>query len=300
MFALLVLVTTRVLPASVRGYRRLRLERGGDRAAALLHLASSSLPAAYEDWGRAMRSELDHVRGVRARRRFSLGCVWAAGLIHARASFRRPASGAARMRALVFYGIAAALILAVYGLVEYPGLRSGGNAWASLPAFLTLLLGYAAITLALSSSRTAQAGVARRYGLAGGLTLGAAWFLIFSPGDLLKGWVILPLAVALLGPACVGALAGRSARDARIGTQAALWSGLVGGLAVFIIWVAATYLRDGRPYDPGLLRDFHRSGARDLATYAVSDDLGSGLVLLLLVPTVALALGSLSARLAAR
>ena len=35
---------------------------------------------------------------------------------------------------------------------------------------------------------------------------------------------------------------------------------------------------------------------RDLATYAVSDNLGSGLVLLLLVPTVALALGSLSAR----
>ncbi len=33
------------------------------------------------------------------------------------------------------------------------------------------------------------------------------------------------------------------------------------------------------------------------ATYAVSDDLGSGLVLLLLVPTVALALGSLGARL---
>jgi hypothetical protein len=55
-------------------------------------------------------------------------------------------------------------------------------------------------------------------------------------------------------------------------------------------------LRDGRPYDHGLIRDFHRSGGRDLATYAVSDNLGSGLVLLLLVPTVALALGSLSAR----
>jgi len=33
-----------------------------------------------------------------------------------------------------------------------------------------------------------------------------------------------------------------------------------------------------------------------IARYAVSDNLGSGLVLLLLVPTVALALGSLSAR----
>ena len=38
----------------------------------------------------------------------------------------------------------------------------------------------------------------------------------------------------------------------------------------------------------------------DLATFAVSDDLGSGIVLLVLVPTVALALGSLFPRLAAR
>ena len=65
---------------------------------------------------------------------------------------------------------------------------------------------------------------------------------------------------------------------------------------VFAIWVTVTYMTDGRPYDSGLVRDFHRSGAPDLATYAVSDDLGSGLVLLLLVPTVVLALGSLGAR----
>src|SRR5207253_9934018 len=60
--------------------------------------------------------------------------------------------------------------------------------------------------------------------------------------------------VALLMPAGVGALAG---------SRAALWSSLVGGLLVFIVWVSATYLRDGGPYDAGLLRDFDRSGARD-------------------------------------
>jgi hypothetical protein len=204
------------------------------------------------------------------------------------------------MRVLVFAGIAAALTLAAYGLFHYPGLRSGYNAWASVLVFFALLLGYAVITLALSSDQTAGASVARRYGLAGGLAIGAAWFIILSPTDLLKGWVMVPLAVALLGPACVAALAGRSARNARMGTQAALWTGIIGGLVVFLVWVTATYLRDGRPYDYGLLRDFHRSGAPDLATYAVSDNLGSGLVLLLLVPTVALALGSLSARLASK
>ena len=68
---------------------------------------------------------------------------------------------------------------------------------------------------------------------------------------------------------------------------------------MFIIWVSVTYADAGRPYDSGLVADFHRSGAHDLATYAVSDDLGSGLVLLLMIPTVAFAVGSLSARVGA-
>jgi hypothetical protein len=108
----------------------------------------------------------------------------------------------------------------------------------------------------------------------------------------------LPLIVALLGPACVAALAARQGNDITAGTRAALWSGIVGGLGVFIVWVTATYADNGGPYDAGVLRDFHNSHARDLATYAVSDNLGSGLVLLLLIPTVALAVGSLTARLA--
>jgi len=68
---------------------------------------------------------------------------------------------------------------------------------------------------------------------------------------------------------------------------------------VFIVWVTVTYTHAGGPYDPGLIRDFYKSGAPDLTTYGVSDNLGSGLVLLLMIPTVALALGSLTARLSA-
>ena len=77
----------------------------------------------------------------------------------------------------------------------------------------------------------------------------------------------------------------------------ALWSGLVAGLIVFIVWTTVTYANAGGPYDGGLVDDFHKSGAHDLATYAVSDGLGSGLVLLLLIPTAALALGTLGTRL---
>ena len=62
--------------------------------------------------------------------------------------------------------------------------------------------------------------------------------------------------------------------------------------------MTTTYANDGRPYDAGTLRDFHHSQAHDLATYAVSDNLGSGLVLLLVIPTVAIAVGSLTARFA--
>ena len=110
----------------------------------------------------------------------------------------------------------------------------------------------------------------------------------------------MPLAVALLAPASVAVFTAHRSRNAKAGTSAALWSGLIGGLLIFAIWVTATYLRDGRPYDPQLIRDFHHSGAHDLATYAVSDNLGAALTLLLIVPTIALAAGSLAAQLTAK
>jgi hypothetical protein len=244
-----------------------------------------------------MRAELDRVRGGRARWRFSLGCARASGLIRARVTLTSRERGGASLRAVVFAGVVAAVALAAYGLARYPGLRVGHDTWVSVAAFPTLLVFYAAITLALSRGATLPAAAARHYGLAGGLAIGAAWFLVLSPPGALKDWVLVPLAVTLLGPACVAALASRSGRDVTAGTRAALWSGIVGGLIAFIVWMTVTYVRDGRPYDAGLLRDFGHSGSPDLATYAVRNDFGSGLVLLVLIPVVALAFGSLGARL---
>jgi len=68
---------------------------------------------------------------------------------------------------------------------------------------------------------------------------------------------------------------------------------------VFLGWVGAAVLTGGQPYDPGLVRDFHASGAPDLATYAVDDDLGAGMMLLLLVPLLTWTLGSVGASLTA-
>ena len=224
--------------------------RGDDRSAALLVLGTRGLPAGYQDWGKAMRNEHGYIHGASARWRFSLGCVWAATLIRLRAMVNRPAPGTTGGRASVFAGIAAALCLAAYALLRYPELRSDPGTLASVTFFFVVLVGYALIALALSGEDTGHASVASRYGLTGGLVIGGAWFVILAPTNLLKGWVTLPLMIVLLGPACIAALAGRAANDARTGTQAALWSGIVGGLTTFVIWVTATYLRDGRPYVP--------------------------------------------------
>ncbi len=259
----------------------------------------SGLPAERHDWGSAMLAELDHLVGRWSRWRFAIGCTRAAALIRTRAAIASRESGGRALRIFVFTAIVAAVGLVAYGLAHYRGLRSGFGVWASVACFAVVLLVYGVVTLVGSRGVSSQVAAARRYGLAGGIAVGGSWLLVFSPTPAFKGLVAFPLVVALLGPACVAAMAARTSRDAATGTRAALWTGLVAGLGVFDVWVAATYARDGGPYDAGMLRDFHSSHAPDLATYAVSDNLGSALVLLLLIPTVALAVGSVTAHLAA-
>jgi hypothetical protein len=290
--ALLILAATFAVPAIARG---LRLGDAGDRARSLLELAVKSLPPDRAEWAQAMLAELEQVTGRRERWQFSLGCAWAAAGIRVRS--RDP--GGAVLRAVVFGCAGIALALVGFGLVRYPGLRSEPDVWGATVFFLAVLLAYVALAACLSRGSTPRLAAARRYGLAGGLVVGAGWLVGIAPPSGLKEWVFVPLLIALFGPAVVAAVAGYRARDSRTGTLAALWSGLVGALAVFIVWVTVTYANSGRPYDSGLVRDFHKSGAPDLATYAVSDNLGSGLVLLLMIPTVALAVGALTARLSA-
>jgi hypothetical protein len=292
-------VGVRGVPAAMRALRAIRGDGGGDRAAAVLARAVRGLPAERAEWGSAMCAELAGVSGGRARWVFSLGCARAAIVLRLRASIAVPGRGDRGVRALLLVALAATGALAAYGPVHYPALRSGTGTWAAATALVLLALGYAAGALALSRGPTARAVAARRHGLAGGLCVGLAWLMVVAPvapAAIEKRLVFVPLAVALLAPAVVAALAGRSSGDARAATAASLWSGLLGGVLVFIIWVTMTYIRDGRPYDAQLLRDFRASGSRDLAAYAVSDNLGAALGMLLIVPVVALALGSLTGR----
>ncbi len=290
MFALAVLAALFAIPGIAR------VVRDGDerdQALRLLALAVRGLPRDRLDWGQAMRRELDQVEGRRARWRFSLGCAWAAGRIR----LHSPEPGGAELRTVICGCAAVSLALVGYGLVHYPGLRSEPNLWGAIVVFLTTLLVYVGLALVFARGVSHQSIAARRFGLAGGLTTGAGWLLGIAPPAALKGWVFLPLLIALIGPALVATIAGHRSRDARTGSLTALWSGLVAGLTVFIVWTTVTYANAGGPYDSGLVTDFNSSGAHDLPTYAISDNLGSGLVLLLLIPTVALAVGTLGTRL---
>ena len=266
----------------------------------MLALAVRGLPAERVEWGRAMCAELAGITGGRARRRFGLGCARAAVVLRLRASIGAPGRGGPAVRTIVLGAILTVLALAAYGLVRYPGLRSGLGVWASVAFFGVLMLGYAWLALTLSRGAGRAVIAARRHGLAGGLVVGAAWFLLLAPSALAKSLVFVPLGVALLAPAGVAVLTRRAGGDARSARDAALWSGLTGALLAFIVWVTATYASDGRPYDAQMLRDYRASGSHDLAAYAVGDNLGTALGLLVIVPVVALALGSITGLVAPR
>ena len=183
--------------------------------------------------------------------------------------------------------------------MHYLGLRAGGQQWFAGALLLFTLLAYGASTLTLSQGATRQARIARRNGLIGGILIGTAWLFALDPTGPLKPWVAIPLAIAILAPVGLAMLTGHATRDARAAAATATWSGIIGGLLAYIAWVTSSYLRDGGPYDPQLLRDFHHSRSHDLIAYAVSNNLSSALSLLVLVPVITVAIGSLTSRVTA-
>ena len=292
---MLTLLVTRVVPAVRRGLRTVRASGGTDGAARLLARAVGGLPERRASWGAAMQAELEEIGDARERRRYSLGCVRAViaiRIVETVTPARRDGWG---LRVAVLGAVAAAAALAAYGVVRYPGLRAGNGPWAAVAFLLVALLVYAGSALAMSPGTTRAAGLARRHGLIGGVLVGAAWLVVLHPTAPLKEWVAVPLAAALLVPAGLAALTARTTGDPRAARATAAWAGLIGGLLAFVVWVTATYLRAGGPYDAQLLRDFHASRSHDLVAYAVGGDLGTALGLLALIPLLTVALGSLTA-----
>jgi hypothetical protein len=111
-----------------------------------------------------------------------------------------------------------------------------------------------------------------------------------------KGLVFVLLALPLMSVA-VGMIATRRGSRAS-GLRTAVVAAVVASLVVFLVLAADTSITDGRPYDAGQLQDFASSGYPDLATYAVSDSLGTAMVLLLFMSVANAVLGAVGAALA--
>jgi hypothetical protein len=280
---------------------RLARHRDGRRAAArassdapsrLLSWAVSALPADRAPWGEAMLGELHQLGSRRQRWRFAAGCASAAVFLPS----RRADSAGLGARLVAATALACAGLVA-YGLVRYPQILTRPGTWPVLAVFASVLAGYTVISAIL-----VRRGSITRSGLACGLGLAAVWIIAGIPvvsQAPQPAYSLLLLAIPIASLA-VGATAARRSRTAAVRQPVVLLSALVAGLVLFLVYASDTLLTAGGPYDAGLIRDFPGSGLPDLATYAVSDNLGSAMMLLLLVPAVTAAIGCSGAGIAAR
>jgi hypothetical protein len=252
----------------------------------LVALAARHLPPERQEWGQAMLAELDHIERRSARRRFALGCLRVA-FIPQPPPWRYPGRG---HLAVVTAGVLACLGLAGYGLIHYPGLRDA-EAPIYTGLFLATLGGYAFAAFILSQSASPAASQARRYGLIGGLAVGGVWLAAITI-PVQPGVVPVPYLAGVVGPAVVGLAAAQTGNGPYQGVKAATWALTIGNLIGFVCFVTRTYITDGRPYDATTISAFQHSSSPDLATFAVSDNLG-GAVFLLLLPAAALILALL-------
>jgi hypothetical protein len=262
-----------------------------DAPAVLLTWAIGFLAADRAEWGQAMVGELEGIEERSKRWRFSLGCLGAALLVPA----RRGDSG----RLIVGLVVAAAVGcvgLTSYGLVRYPGVLASRGTWPALVTFVAVLAG-----LALMTAITVRRGAAGTVGLTGGVAVAAVWLLVgvvvVSPSSSPAfSWLLLALPLA---PLAVGVVAAWRSRTGTTGRQAVLVAAAFAGIVLFLVLGGDALMTANGPYDAGQIRDFPGSGLPDLPTYAVNDNLGTAMALLLLVSTTTAAIGSLGATITA-
>lgn len=265
-----------------------------DLPRALLGACVFVFGAGRPDWGRAMLAELTQIDDRRARLRFALGC--ARSLVLA-----VPSPGGTR---IVTIGalVAGAVSLVTVGaaLLRYPGLDSGAGTWVAVGGFTCVVVLYV-----VAAARLAVPVLERHLlttAIGAGATIAVTWLAVglnaSEGGPKQLGSLFLGLG-PLVGVALGWHATARSG-SARVGLRCVGIAALVAGFAVFLLWAGEAVVAAGRPYDAGLLRDFATSGAPDLATYAVNESLGTGIMLLVLVPLVSVATGFVGAAAARR
>jgi hypothetical protein len=282
LLAAAALLGTCVLIGIVRAVRR-----DGDTARYLLTLACNGLPAGRTAWGHAMRTELTYIEGRAARWRFALGGIRAA--TNARTIGRlRTQPGLA----LVLAGLLTAAGLTVTALVTYPSLRTSPKIRPFLIVTIVVFAIYVALAVASASDTRTAAHRARRYGLLTGAILAVPWFVFAA------GWWNLhgtPLILAILIPVVAAAAATRVAGSSRAGISTVLWAGLIAGIAVFIGFTIDGFATANGPYDAGQLSEYARSGNPDPTAYWMGEDLAAAVLLLMIIPCLTIASGTVGA-----
>ena len=283
---ILGLVVFAVAAGVYRAWRR-RRGAGADIPAAVVGWAARLLSVDRAEWGQAMLGELGQYKGS-ARWRYALGCAVAAIGLPRRGRSARWVMASVLVASIVSAGLVG------YGFARYPGMVTGAGTWLALAAFAAVLAGFVVVTGV--TTRQSPIGVT---GLVCGCALAGVWIVVGavalstrSTGSMFL-LLILPLASI-----AVGVIGARRGRTRTAGRRAALVSAVVAALAVFLVLAADTLITGGRPYDTGQLQDFATSGYPDMATYAVSDNLGTAMVLLLLMSAMTALLGSAGASLA--
>jgi len=287
----LIILGLAAIAAAAGAYRAWRRGRNGstDIPTAIVEWAARLLSADRAEWGQAMLGELGQYTGA-ARWRYAVGCALAA------IGLPRRGRGARWVIASVLVASITSAGLVGYGFARYPGMVTGAGTWLALAAFAAVLAGFVVIT----GVTTRQSPIAIT-GLICGCALAAVWIGVgatalstHSPASKLL-LLILPLACI-----AVGVIGARRGRTRTAGRRAAVVSAVVAALAVFLVLATDTLVTGGQPYDAGQLHDFATSGYPDMATYAVSDNLGTAMVLLLLMSATTALLGSAGASLAGR
>jgi len=246
-----------------------------DLSARLLGWAVGLLATERAEWGQAMIGELDRIDTRAKRWRFAVGCVGGALLL--------PPWGRAAAVVGVFAAASAGCVgLYAYALIRYPGLARYGAAWVFLAILLAVLVGY---TLA-GSVLVRRPGVVRR-GLVGGLFILVAWLVldgVTGPPNVAPAAPLLMFVAPLL----VGAGGVWRGGGALIGRRIALLAGLCASLGLFLIGAVAVIATGAGPYTPGKITE---AGTTNVTTYVVSDGLGNGVILMLVIPLATAMIG---------
>ncbi|MDP9222756.1 MAG: hypothetical protein M3P18_02675, partial [Actinomycetota bacterium] len=245
------------------------------------------------EWGQAMVGELEQIERLSQRWRFSIGCMSAALRVPP-----RPEDSGRLVVGLVLAAAIGCVGVIAYGVVRYPGMLAGGGTWLALATFIAVLA-----CLTLMTAITVRRGAAGGVGLAGGVAVAVVWIVVglvvVAAAASQPAFSLLLVALPLVSLA-VGAAGTWRGKSATAGRRAALVSAVVAGLLLFLTLAGTALITAGGPYDAGQIRDFPSSGLPNMATYAVSDNLGTAMVLLLLASTMTATIGSLGATLTAR